>query len=68
MNRELERGQGKDHRQEAHSQMEPQVCDFSVERASVFTCCLFFLLPTLFRTDSVLLFPNSPSTLQETFY
>lgn len=41
---------------------------FSTEQASVLTCCLFFPLPTLFHTGSVLLFPNSPSTLQETFY
>lgn len=40
---------------------------FSTELASVFTC-LFFLLPSFFHPGSVLLFPNSPSTLQETFY
>lgn len=42
--------------------------DFSTEQPSVLTCCLFCPLPTLFHAGSVLLFPTSPSTLQETFY
>lgn len=65
---ELEKGEGEGRRPEAHSQWTPQVHGFSAERASVFTCCLSFSLPTLFMQVLCCFAQTAPSTLQERFH